>query len=142
MLTLLLAWVQQQTGNGFVLSSDEFRSAGISLIVAICTYIATTARAALRELREVKTDLRDLKRDVHGTDGTNGIKSDVKLLVKRVDAIEDRNIEIDAVTEYERQQWPHADRRAGARRLRDVAHEARDEAARREVSGEYPTSEG
>lgn len=140
MLALLLAWAQQQAGSGFVLTSDEVRTAMIGAIGAICAYIAKQATAALKELREVKTDIRDLKRDVHGVDGTNGIKSDVKLLVKRVDAIEDRNIAIDAVVEAERQQWPHRDRRAGARRLRDVIHEAHDE-RQRAMTDEHPIEE-
>lgn len=141
MMTLILAWVQQHApAPGFTFTGDEIRTAMIGVLVTICTYLAKEAREALTVLRAVLVDLRDLKRDVHGIDGKNGIKSDVKLLVQRVDAIEDRNIAIDAVVEAERQAWPHPDRRQGARRLQDVIREAQEERMRR-LTDEHSTED-
>jgi hypothetical protein len=88
-------------------------------ITAGVGWIATTLRTIAREQI-------DQKHILVGVDGKNGLKSDVRLLVRRVDAIEDRNIAIDAVNEAERQQHPSGERRIGARRLRDVVHEAQD----------------
>lgn len=140
MLAFVIAWAQQQAQEGFTFAGDEFRTAMIGGLVAICSYIARTAAAALKELREVKIDMREVKRDIHGTDGKNGIKSDVRLLVKRVDLIEDRNIAEDAVKETERQMWPHPDRRHGPRRLHDVIREAQEERMRR-ITDEHSTHE-
>lgn len=67
-----------------------------------------------------RDDVRDLKYDVRGVDGTNGIKSIVKHLDERVGVLEDHKIMLDAVEEAERQQYQGDERRHGARRLRDI----------------------
>lgn len=75
-----------------------------------------------------------------GVDGKNGLRSKVDLLITRVDALEDRAIALDAVAEAERHLHPGPDRRIGARRMRDVTHEALDERARRH-SDEHSTED-
>lgn len=68
----------------------------------------------------IRDDMRDLKTDVHGRDGTNGIKSMVKQLITRVDAIEDRNLVIDAVAEAEKEEYTGDERRHGLRSVREL----------------------
>lgn len=110
----------QSTAHDFNWFGDQARTILMTVMTGAVSFCA-------RMLWSLRDDMRDVKRDLHGTDGQNGIKSDVKLLVKRVDAIEDRNIAIDAVSEAERHLWPHPDRRQGPRRLHDVVRDAFDE---------------
>lgn len=103
----------------------------LTACTALLTWIAKTLQQVLRTLI-------DHGHILVGVDGNNGLKSDVKLLTRRVDAIEDRNIAIDAVTEVERHQHGGPDRRIGPRRMRDVVHEAIDERAHR-LTDEHST---
>jgi hypothetical protein len=75
---------------------------------------------ACKTLFKVRDDVRDLKYDVSGKDGDNGIKSLVKNLDKRVEVLEDHKIMLDAVEDAERAQYQGDERRHGARRLRDI----------------------
>jgi hypothetical protein len=131
MMLTLLVWLQGHTPSSIAFTGDEIRTALLTVIIAVGGFIATRATQVLKVLRELQIDIHDLKRDIHGDDGKNGIKGDVRLLVRRVDAIEDRNIAIDAVVEAEREQWPYPDRRHGQRRLHDVIREAQEERSRR-----------
>lgn len=106
------------------------------VMLTVCTSTLSYGVVLLRQL--VKGQERH-EAILIGVDGKNGLRSKVDLLVQRVDAIEDRNIALDAIADAERHQWPHPDRRTGPRRMRDVTHEVLDERARR-ISDEYPTS--
>jgi hypothetical protein len=102
-----------------------------------CTALLTWCAATLRQVLRTLIDHQHI---LIGVDGTNGLRSKVRGLEDEVDAIKERNLKIDAVTESERRQHPGPDRRVGARRLRDVAHEALDEHAHR-ATDEFPTTE-
>ena len=54
-----------------------------------------------------------------GADGENGLRSDVRLVVERVHAIENRNLEIDAIAAREREQYQGPEKRKDLRRFRD-----------------------
>jgi len=54
-----------------------------------------------------------------GPDGENGLRSDVRLVVERVYAIENRNLEIDAIAAREREQYQGPEKRKDLRRFRD-----------------------
>lgn len=84
-----------------------------------------------KTLREVLRTLIDHQHILVGVDGTNGLRSQVRENTEDIEQIRERNWRIDAVTEAERLQHSGPDRRAGPRRMRDVAHEALDEQARR-----------
>jgi hypothetical protein len=94
------------------------------------------------ETRQVAIEERQMKHEhiLIGVDGRNGLRSDVKLVRRRVDAIEDRNIAIDAVTRSDREKYPGPDRRIGARRMLDVVREAQDERQMR-ITGEHECTE-
>jgi hypothetical protein len=92
----------------------------------LLTWIATTLRAVLRE----QIDQRHI---LVGVNGKNGLQSDVRLLVKRVDVLEDWKIAKVAVERSEQEQHPGPDRRVSPRRTRDVVHEALDERVMRAI---------
>lgn len=71
-----------------------------------------------RTLFTLRDAVRDLKTAV-GTDGGNGVISKVKQHALRLDAIEDRNLAIDAIAEKEAREYQGPERRQSARRLRD-----------------------
>lgn len=123
MLTLIL-WLQQIDPPAASPTWELVK--GIMLFV--CTSLLGYGVALLRKL--VKLGERH-EVILIGIDGRNGVVSKVDLLVRRVDAIEDRNIAIDAIVEAERQQWPYPDRRAGPRRMKDVVREVQEERTRR-----------
>ena len=54
-----------------------------------------------------------------GPDGENGLRSDVRLVVARVNSIENRNLEIDAIAAREREQYQGPEKRKDLRRFRD-----------------------
>lgn len=74
----------------------------------------------------LRDDVRDLKKDVGGADGKNGVKSDVRTLGRRVDEIERRNDRQDVADEFDREGYQGEDRRVRARRLRDQLKELDD----------------
>lgn len=100
---------------------------------ALLTWIATT-------LRKVEREQVNQRHILVGVDGDNGIRSQVRLHEERLGAIEDRNLALDAVADAERHNHPGPDRRIGARRTRDVVHEALDERLRR-ITDEHSTEE-
>lgn len=102
---------------------------GIMLFVStsLLAWIATT-------LRRVEQTLVKHEHILIGVDGKNGLRSKVAHNDERLDALEKRNIAIDAVAEAERDLHPGPDRRHDARRLRDKIHAAHD-------SDEYPTED-
>ncbi len=67
----------------------------------------------------LRDDVRDLAHDVRGRDGDNGIKSSLRKLVDRTDALEGRNERLDAIKAYEKEQYAGEDRRESERRLLD-----------------------
>lgn len=69
----------------------------------------------------MRDDVRDLKHDVRGVDGTNGIKSTVRRLDERVSVIEDRHIALDAIARADREAYHGEERRLHIRRLHDLA---------------------
>lgn len=108
------------------------------IMLFACTALLTWCA---KTLREVLRQLIDHQHILVGVDGTNGLRSQVRSLQEDVEAIQQRNTRIDAVTEAEQRLHPGPDRRHGARRMRDVTHEALDEHAKR-FTDEHPTSEG
>lgn len=127
----LILWAQQQAHEVSWWSGDEIRTA---LMTCMTGLVAFTARM----LWCLRDDMRDVKHDLHGIDGKNGIKSDVRLLVQRVDAIEDWKIASLAVSESERHHYHGPDRRAGPRRLGEVTDEGHRERMRR-ITDDHPT---
>lgn len=71
----------------------------------------------------LRDDVRDLKKDVGGADGTNGVKSEVRALIRRIDSVEKRNDRQDLAEEIERENYQGEDRRQAARRLKDKLRE-------------------
>jgi hypothetical protein len=89
----------------------------------LLVFIAGGVGWLCRTILEMREGFHDLKVEVKGVDGKNGLKSKVEALLKQVKAIDDRHAKLDAITEYERQQHPGPDRRKEARRLRDIIRE-------------------
>lgn len=83
------------------------------------TLIAAGVLWIARTVFFVRDEVRDLKHEVVGRDGQNGIKSAVRRLTDRVDDLEDWRTALDAVAEAERAQYHGEERRQNARRLRD-----------------------
>lgn len=76
-----------------------------------------------KTLFTVRDDVRDLKRDWKGEDGTNGAKSQLADHDQRLDDIERRNLRIDAV---EQELYDGPNRRRQARRLTDIIRESEE----------------
>jgi hypothetical protein len=130
MLTLIL-WAQAHAPTeGFSWWGDQIRTV---LMTCITGLVAFTARM----LWCLRDDMRDVKRDLHGVDGNNGIKSDVRLLVQRVDVLDDWMKANEAVAKYEQEHYHGPDRRAGPRRIGEVVDEGHRERFRR-ATDEYP----
>lgn len=108
------------------------------IMLFACTALLTWCA---KTLREVLRQLIDHQHILVGVSGTNGLRSEVNQNTADIDAIKERNWKIDAVTEAENRLHPGPDRRHGARRMRDVAHDALDEHAKR-FTDEHPTAEG
>ena len=68
----------------------------------------------------MRDDIRDVKRDIRGVDGTNGLKSEMRAVVDRVDLIDDRFVAMDAVAEASRMSYDGEERRHDMRRGEDV----------------------
>jgi hypothetical protein len=63
--SIVLAWVQQQSlGLGW--TGDDIRTIGIGVIIALLGYLASTAR-------DVRDDVRMLKRDLRGEGPVEGL---------------------------------------------------------------------
>ena len=77
----------------------------------------------LRSVMGLRDDVRDLKREVIGVDGTNGLKSRVVRNEARLEVLEDQKIAMDAVEKAERERYHGEERRGGVRRLRDMIRE-------------------
>lgn len=92
-----------------------------SLLLVFITGGVTWAVKILLGLRD---SFHDLTIEVRGVDGKNGLKSKVKVLEGKVNAIDERHTRLDAVEEYERQQYHGEDRRKETRRLRDIVRDA------------------
>ena len=90
----------------------------------LLVFIAGGVTWMCKTLLVMRENFHDLKVEVVGVDGKNGLKSKVADLLTRVKAIDQRHERLDAIDEYERQQHPGPDRRQGARRLRDIVREA------------------
>lgn len=99
------------------------------IIKGIALFASTSMLAwCATMLRQVLTRQTRVDHFLFGVDGDNGLRSMVKDIREDVDAVLERNLRIDAVVdEQERHQYKGPDRRAGARRLRDVVHDAQDE---------------
>lgn len=89
----------------------------------VATLGAAAALWTARTVFFVRDEVRDLKRDVSGPNGENGIKSDVKKLTERVDDLEDWQLALEAVARAEREQYHGEERRQRSRRLRDMVLE-------------------
>ena len=74
-----------------------------------------------RTLLSVRDRVRDLSSVVMGRDGSNGLKSASKDHEERIQIIEERHSNLDAIAEFEKAQHPGPDRRHENRRLRDQA---------------------
>lgn len=96
---------------------------GVMLSLSTASILASAAL-----LWRLRDGVRDLKREVCGEDGKNGLKSEMRNVLRRLTAIEARNIAVDAVAEAERELHDGPDRRHHARRLRDKIHDAHDSA--------------
>lgn len=107
-MTLLLQVATQTTFEGWEIAK------GVMLTLTTAGVVWTA-----RTVFGLRDDLRDLKITVIGSDGTNGIASKVKRNTARLDAIEARNLAIDAVVELERKQYEGPNQRRTVRRLRD-----------------------
>lgn len=73
----------------------------------------------VRTLFHLRDAVRDLKSTVIGADGRNGLNSKIRKAEARLDEIEDRNREIDAVARAEQAQYEGPERRKHPRRMRD-----------------------
>lgn len=101
------------------------------VITGLLTMVAKRADALVKQLADQAKRQVNLEHIVVGVDGANGLRSRVSQLEETVEDIHTRNERIDAVAEYERQQYQGEDRRAGPRRIRDVVHEVEDLAHRK-----------
>jgi hypothetical protein len=132
MISLIL-WLQQ-TNDGIHWTGDDVRTTLIGMITAMIGI-------ALRLIWTMRDDVRDMKRDIHGSDGNNGIKSDIRLIKTRVDVIEDWGIASGAAQSLGNAQYRGPERRAGPRRMTEVVDEIHKERMRRITTDEHPTSE-
>lgn len=108
-LTALQAAAPSVTAEGW----ETAKGVMLTLSTAATMWIART----LFTLRDA---VRDLKKTVIGADGQNGLNSKIKNVEERVDSIENRNREIDAVARAEKEQYDGPERRQNPRRLRDT----------------------
>ena len=100
-----------------ILESPPAVLAGWEVAKGVMTTLSTAGILGVLTLCfSLRDAVRDLKRDVSGHDGKNGIKSVVAELEERVGELEMRNAEREAV---ERAQYEGPERRHGARRLSD-----------------------
>jgi hypothetical protein len=95
------------------------------------TLLTTSAGIIVRLLYTLRDEVRDMKRDLRGNGDGEGLIKKMQRFATRLDALEDRNIAIDAVADAERREHPDPDRRVGPRRKRDIVHEVMDERAHR-----------
>ena len=136
MMLSFVLWLQTQVHEVSWWTGDQIRTVLMTLLTTCAGFIARLLYTLRDEVRDLKRDLREVKKDIHGVDGSNGIKSDVRLLVQRVDVLEDWKIAQIAVAETERRQYHGPDRRAGPRRMSEVVDEGHREKMRR-VTDEY-----
>ena len=72
-----------------------------------------------RQILLMRDGFHDLANEVWGRDKKNGMRSRLADLIERVKQIDKRHERLDAITDYERQQYDGPDRRQDQRRLRD-----------------------
>jgi hypothetical protein len=130
-LHALVAALQTQA-SGFSWTGDQMRT-------VLMTLLTTSAGIIVRLLYTLRDEVRDMKRDLRGNGDGEGLIKTVQRYGRRLDALEDRNIAVDAVAEAERREHPEGDRRVGLRRKRDIVHEVMDERSRR--TDEHSTEE-
>lgn len=100
-------------------------SASWEVIKNVMVTLGTAASlAALGLMFSMRDDVRDIKHDLFGKDGDNGMRSEVTDLKARTKALEERNLELDAAADaLERAQYDGPERRRELRRFRDKLHE-------------------
>jgi hypothetical protein len=134
MITLhALAAALQTPAVGFSWTGDQMRT-------VLMTLLTTSAGIIVRLLYTLRDEVRDMKRDLRGNGDGEGLIKRVTRNERRLDALEDRNIAIDAVEAAEQREHPEIDRRVGLRRKRDIVHEVLDERSRR--TDEHSKEEG
>jgi hypothetical protein len=119
-----LAVALQSPSTGFSWTGDQMRT-------VLMTLLTTSAGIIVRLLYTLRDEVRDMKRDLRGNGDGEGLIKKMQRFATRLDALEDRNIAIDAVADAERREHPDPDRRVGPRRKRDIVHEVMDERAHR-----------
>lgn len=113
-----------RAGSGSWLTSPEFRSAALGIIV-------TMGGFGLRLLYRVLRNVEKVCEDIHGTKERPGIFQLLKTQREEIDWLLDQRraqtvreterarLKREAIESAEREQWPHADRRHELRRDRD-----------------------
>lgn len=129
MISLML-WLVEPT-----LDANETWEITKGLLLAASTGLLGWCAMMLRQVLIQQTKVNHF---LFGVEGDNGLRAIVKQLREDMDVVLERNLRIDSVVEAEeRRQYHGPDRRAGARRLRDVVHDAQDE--RFHQTHEHPT---
>lgn len=117
-LTLALAALAESADSG----------ADLTMVLEVARWLVAPGVSlwVLRAILGLRDDVRDVKRDVSGVDGTNGLKSTVRSMGARLEELEDRQLAIDAIEEHEREQYTGPEKRHRARRFRDLIREERE----------------
>lgn len=95
----------------------------------ILTVIAAAGAVGVFRMRD---DVREIKHELFGRDGTNGMKSDLRKAEARVLLMEKRNEKLDTAAEIEAR-YEGEEKRQHLRRARDVAAQEIADAHRREA---------
>lgn len=93
---------------------------GPQMVIAFISSLSVAATIALAKLVIwMRDEIREIKRDVSGKDGKNGLKSDSAQYNARLDELEEWRIKLDLAAKLEREMYEGPERRQEARRLRD-----------------------
>lgn len=87
------------------------------------TVFVTASLWTARTVFVIRDDVREMKQELFGRDGTNGMRSVVRKSAERLDLIDARHIAMDAVAEAERDLYEGDDKRHRPRRLADHLRE-------------------
>lgn len=89
----------------------------------LLVFIAGGVGWMCKQILTMREGFHDLANEVWGRDKKNGLRSKVAEIIRQVQSINERHAKLDAIEDYERQQYDGPNRRKESRRLRDIVRD-------------------